>query len=344
MVVFVVLAAALTAGCVLAVVVPLLRRGKSGPAPAPGVALAAAAILALGGAALYVTWSNWSWHAAPAADSPQAMVARLARQLEADPKNLDGWLMLGRSYIVLQEFPLALRAFERADRLSEGKSVEALLGEAEVLALQDPAELSGRAGRLIERALALAPDSGKALFFGATVAARRGDLPLARERFAKLLALNPPENVRPLIEQQIRMIDEQQAAAAGTPTGVPAAAQPAAAAASASVRVNITLSPKLTGTSNLHAPLFVFVHRVGEGGPPLAAKRLESQFPQSVTLTPADSMIPGRTFAAGQAVQVVARIARSGTPVAASGDPYGEINYRVGEDGLLNLVIDQLTP
>jgi hypothetical protein len=30
--------------------------------------------------------------------------------------------------------------------------------------------------------------------------------------------------------------------------------------------------------------------------------------------------------------------------VAASGDPYGEVNYRVGEDGLLNLVIDQLTP
>jgi hypothetical protein len=80
------------------------------------------------------------------------------------------------------------------------------------------------------------------------------------------------------------------------------------------------------------------------GGPPLAAKRLESQFPQSVTLTPSDSMIPGRSFAAGQAVQVVARIARSGSPVGASGDPYGEITYRVGQDGLLNLVIDRLTP
>ena len=105
----------------------------------------------------------------------RAMVARLARQLEADPKNLEGWLMLGRSYVVLQEFPMALRAFERADRLSGGKNVEALLGEAEALALPDPAELTGRAGRLIERALVLDPDSGKALFFGATVAARRGD-------------------------------------------------------------------------------------------------------------------------------------------------------------------------
>ncbi|HUL17674.1 MAG TPA: hypothetical protein VLV29_00285 [Steroidobacteraceae bacterium] len=339
MVAFVVLAAALTAGCVLAVVVPLLRRGTG--APAPAAAVAAGAVLVLGGAALYVTWSNWRWQAAPSADSPQTMVARLARQLEADPKNLDGWLMLGRSYVVLQEFPLALRAFERADRLSEGKSVEALLGEAEALVLQDPAELSGRAGRLIERALVLAPDSGKALFFGGTVAARRGDVPLARERFAKLLTLNPPASVRPLIEQQIRMLDDQQSAA--TPTTAPAPGV-AAAAAPSSVRVNITVSPKLTGTSNLHAPLFVFVHRAGERGPPLAAKRLESQFPQPVTLTPADAMVPGRTFAAGQTVQVVARIARSGNPVAASGDPYGEITYRVGEDGLLDLVIDHLTP
>ncbi len=342
MIAFVVLAAALTAGCVLAVIVPLLRRGNSAPAPAPAVAVAAAAVLVVGGAGLYVTWSNWSWHAAPAADSPQAMVARLARQLEADPKNLDGWLMLGRSYVVLQEFPMALRAFERADRLSEGKNVEALLGEAEALALQDPAELTGRAGRLIERALVLEPDSAKALFFGGTVAARRGDLPVARERFAKLLTLNPPASVRPLIEQQIRLLDEQAAGTASTPAASPAT--PTAATVRASVRVNITVSPKLTGTSNLRAPLFVFVHRAGEGGPPLAAKRLESQFPQPVILTPADAMIPGRTFAAGQTVQVVARIARSGNPVAASGDPYGEVTYRVGEDGLLDLVIDHLTP
>jgi cytochrome c-type biogenesis protein CcmH len=318
---------------VLAVVLPLLR-SPGALAPAPWAALGAAGVLVLGSVLLYLAWSNWSWHAAPAADSPQTMVARLARQLESDPKNLDGWLMLGRSYVVLQEYPLALRAFERADRLSEGKNVEALIGEVEALALQDPAELEGRAGRLVERALALDPDSGKALFFGATIAARRGDLPLARERFAKVLAMNPPDNVRMLLEQEIRAIDDKLAAA---PTS--AAPQPAAGAA---VRVNITLSPAVTGDTA--APLFVFVRQAGQKGPPLAAKRLDSHFPQSVTLTPADSMMPGRSFAAGQQVQVVARIARSGSPVGASGDPFGEITYRVGQDGLLNLVIDRLMP
>ena len=88
----------------------------------------------------------------------------------------------------------------------------------------------------------------------------------------------------------------------------------------------------------------MFVREAGARGPPLAVKRLESHFPQSVALSPSDSMIPGRAFAAGQSVQVVARIARSGSPVGASGDPFGEITYQVGRDGLVSLVINQLTP
>lgn len=336
MITFVLLAATFTVAGVIAVAVPLLRRGAL--APASWAALGAGAVLVLGSALLYVTWSNWSWRASAPGDTPQTMVAHLARQLEQDPKNLDGWLMLARSYLVLQEYPLALRAFERADRLSGGMNAEALMGEAEALALTDESELEGRAGKLIERALVLAPDSGKALFFGATTAARRGDLPLARQRFARILELNPPDNVRPLIEGQIRALDERLAVQAAPAAGP----QPGAIAADAAVRVNITLSPAVSGGTS--APLFVFVRRTGEGGPPLAAKRLEARFPQAVTLTPADSMIPGRSFAAGQSVQVVARVARSGSPVGASGDPFGEVTYRVGQDGLLNLVIDRITP
>jgi len=246
MVTFVLLAAALTVAGVIAVVIPLLRggAGASAPGPAPWAAVAATVLLVIGSAVLYVSWSNWPWRTVTPGDSPQSMVARLARELERDPQNLQGWLMLGRSYIALQEYPLALRAFERADRLSDGKNADALTGEAETLVLTDESELNGRAGRLIERALVLAPDSGKALFFGGAVAARRGDLPLARARFVKLLGMDPPANVRPLIEQQITAIDGQLAGAAPASA---AAAQPPPPAAKpgAEVRVNVTLAPSL---------------------------------------------------------------------------------------------------
>src|SRR5262249_17024076 len=226
---FVLLAAALTVAVVSLIVTPLLRRTPAGAAPAAWMALGAAGLLVAGSAVLYALWSNWACHAPPAPAAPQSMVARLARQLEHDPANLQGWLMLGRSYTVLQEYPLAVRAFQRADRLSGGKSAEALTGEAEALALGDESELDNRAARLIDQALAIEPDSGQALFLGGAIAERHGDLPLARARFARLLELNPPPNVRPVIEQQIVSIDERLTSKPGSADAAqhPASQQPA---------------------------------------------------------------------------------------------------------------------
>jgi cytochrome c-type biogenesis protein CcmH len=344
MMIFVLLAAALTMASVIAMTIPLLRRAPAGLPGARWTALAAALLLVCGSAVLYVTWSNWPWHAPAVADSPEAMVSQLARRLEHDPQDLNGWLMLGRSYTALQEYPLAVRAFGRAVQLSGGRNVDALTGQAEALALNDESELDGRAGRLIEQALALEPDSGKALFLGAAVAARRGELPLARERFAKLLSLNPPQGIRPMIEQQIAAIDQKLAGTSTKAAAVQQAPAGSPQAGDALVRVNVSLAPSLASAAGAAAPLFVFVRDPSQGGPPLAVKRLENHFPQSVALSPADSMVPGRAFAAGQSVQVVARIARSGSPVAVSGDPFGEVTYHVGHDGLVSLVIDRLTP
>jgi len=356
MITFVLLAAVLTVAGVALIAVPLLKKAPVEFSPAPWAALTAAGLLVIGSVVLYVTWTNWSWHTQSADDSPQTMVARLARKLEKDPQDLNGWLLLGRSYTVLEQYPLATRAYQRADRLAGGKNVEALVGQAEALVRGDESEFDRRAGRLIEQALQLDPESGKALFFGAVAAHRRGDLPLARDRFAKLLALNPPDNIKPLLQQQIAAIDRQLA---GVPDDSGAAAQPrvadndnnsgangspGASDAAARVRINVTLAPSLSKSGEGAPPLFVFVRDPGRPGPPLAVKRLESHFPQTVELTASDSMMPGRAIAAGQKVQVVARIARSGNPVGASGDPFGEIAYLVGHDGLINIVIDRITP
>jgi cytochrome c-type biogenesis protein CcmH len=344
MITFVLLAAVLTIAGVALIAVPLLKKKPVEYSPAPWAALIATSILAIGSTVLYIRLTNWSWQTTTADDSPQTMVARLARKLEKDPQNLEGWLLLGRSYSQLQEFQLATRAFQRADRLAGGKNAEALIGEAEALARSDETELDRRAGRLIEQALALDPSSGKALFFGAAVAMRRGELPLARERFTRLLALDPPDNIKPLLRKEIDSIDQQLAG--GAPGAGPAGQPPVAAATdpAAKVRINVMLAPTLAQSASGSSPLFVFVRDPQRPGPPLAVKRLDSHFPQTVELTASDSMMPGRAIAAGQKVQVVARIARSGNPVGASGDPFGESAYLVGRDGLINIVIDHITP
>jgi cytochrome c-type biogenesis protein CcmH len=301
----------------------------------------------IGGAVLYATWSTWSWRAPEASTTPQTMVANLARKLERNPNDLEGWLTLGRSYSVLEQYPAAARAYQRANVLAGGKNVQALVGQAEALAMIDKNELDGRAGRMIEEAIALDPQNGKALFYGAASALRRNDLPLARERFAAILAFNPPANVRPILEEQIAAIDQRLAQSGGAPQPPASAstnAKPAAASSTAAVRVTVKLAPALGAAVPPSMPLFVIVRDPKQPGPPLAVKRLSSQFPQTVELTTADSMIAGRSFAPDQQVEVVARIARSGSALGAAGDPVGQVAYHVGRDGLVDIVIDRLTP
>lgn len=337
MILFVLVAAALALAIVAWVTWPLWRGAR--------LAAALTALLALAGTGgLYAYWSNWNWDETfRVADTPAAMAARLAKRLQDQPEDREGWLMLGRSYTALQQYPLAVRAYQRAYRLAEGRDAEALTGWAEALTLIDENELAGRAGRLFEEALALEPQNGKALFFSGIAAERRGDLPLARERFVALLALGPPETVRDILQQQVAGLDTAiaQGGAASTP---PAGGGGTAPAAAASIELRVELAPALAARIPADAIVFVAVRRPGEPGPPLAAKRLAAKFPLNVTLTPADAMMPGRSFAAGETVAVVARVALGGTPTASSGDPYGELGYDVGRDTAKTLVIDRLTP
>ncbi len=338
---FLLIAAALALAMVVWVARPLWREARL-VAVLTGVAIVA------GAGGLYAHWSNWNWQETfRVADTPAAVAARLARRLQDQPDDLAGWLSLGQAYTALQQYPLAVRAYQRAYRLADGKNAEALTGWAEALTLVDENELAGRAGRLFEEALALEPQNGKALFFAGIAAERRGELPLARERFVALLSLGPPDTVRGILQQQVQALDA--AIASGGAVGAAAAGgttQPADAAAStaASIDLQIQLAPQLAARVPPGASLFVAVRRPGEPGPPLAAQRLAAQFPLLVRLTPADAMMPGRTFAAGETVQVVARVALGGTPTASSGDPFGELRYDVGRDTARILVIDQLTP
>ncbi len=350
MMTFIVIAAAMGLAVAALLAVPLLSRRPVAP-PSPLTALVVLVVLLGGAAGLYSTFSNWKWSAAQAgtaAADPQTMVSTLARRLASHPDDLNGWLLLGRSYSVLQEMPLAIRAYERANELGKGANVDALLGLAEALVTQDDSQLAGRAGELVEKALILSPQSPKALFYGAAAAIQRRQLPLARERFETLLAENPPDNVRPIIQQQINAIDQALTAAGQPPAPVAAAAAGPAAAASggapARVRITIKLAPTVKFDGKSDAPLFVFVRDPKAAGPPLAVKRLTAHFPQTVELSSSDAMLTGHGMQVGQDVEIVARLSSSGGPLARAGDPFGAVPYHVAATGTVSLLIDRLTP
>lgn len=299
----------------------------------------AAALLAGVAVLLYAWSSHWTWPQEDAsADSPAQMVTRLAKRLEKEPNDVQGWLMLGRSYAALGQLPLAQRAYQRADRLEGGRNAEAILGMAEAMVLQADGAVDPRAGRLFERALELEPDSEKALFFSAVAAQRRGDTSLAISRFEKMLQLGPPENIRTILEEQI----VQLRAGAAAPSSAPVTS--ASAGEAPRVIVAVSIKPSLARDIQPGSTLFVFVRAPGRAGPPLAVKRLPAQFPVSVELTAADSMVPGLTFAPNDTVEVSAKVSADGSATPKSGDLIGSVRYIVGRDFKKSIVIDGLTP
>lgn len=336
---FLAAAALLIIACAALLLRPLLRR-REDVSPARATAIATIVLLTAG-AGLYAVFSEYSWQdSRDVADTPAAQAAALARQLAKNPDNVEGWLSLGGKYMDLEQFPLAARAYQRADELAKGRNAEAILGLAESLLANDVEEIRGRAGRLFERVLEIEPNNFKALFYGAVVALSRDDLELGRQRFETLLALNPPEHIRAIIEKQLQSITVAQAERAMRPA--PAASE--AGASGPEVKVRVSVAPNLQYSTGPQSALFVLARDPNQPGPPFAAKRLPLRFPTDVTLSASDAMLPQRRITTGQTLDVVARISLNGQPQSASGDPFGQVSYHVGKDGTLNLVIDRLAP
>jgi cytochrome c-type biogenesis protein CcmH len=346
---FVILAALMAALAAAVVTVPLWRERQSRL-----VGVIAGVLVAAAAAGLYPLWSNWSWHSTgqPQSNGPDvsAMVAKLEAHMREDPKDLRGWLMLGRSYVALERLDDALLAYDHAHQLDAGNA-EAALGLAEAMSLRAGGNITPEASLLFEQAVKLAPDNPKALLYGGFAAAERGDKATARARWQALKDMHPPAQIEQLLDVRIAELGLPTEGGASGPAMSGGAALPPAqnsasaeqSGADAAVNVTLSLAPALKAKLTQEAPLFVFAREPGAQGPPLAAKRLTTAaIGTQIHLSASDSMMPGRALASGQRVTITARVSFSGQPLPAAGDLYGELTYDVGHDGPRDLIIDRV--
>ena len=315
------------------IVIPMLRHRK-----ASGVGLSLVAVVLifpLAVAGFYVTASTYPWDdEAIVADSDRdsanqsnqppvgEMITELAARLEQEP-DVEGYILLARSYISLQRFPDAVDAWHKAWELTEGKSADVSLGYAEALILADRRTLKTSAVDLLETAIAEMPNDPRALWYGGLSAAERGQNDVAIDRFSRLLQTDLPTEFRMVVQEQLAKLGAAPALAADGSEAKSAAGEEGAGI---TVEATVDLDPALAGRVPPNATLFIFAQDSKRPGPPIAAKRLSAgAFPVTAVLTDADVMIQGNSLARASQLKIAARISASGNPIAKPGDLYGEV-------------------
>jgi cytochrome c-type biogenesis protein CcmH len=125
--------------------------------------------------------------------SPQQIAAnidKLAERLKQNPNDVQGWTMLGRSYMMQERFADAAGAYEHLTSLNP-KDADAWTNYAEALALANGQNLAGKPTEAINRALQIDPNNQKALDLAGSAAYQTGDYQKAMEQWQKLLKLLP---------------------------------------------------------------------------------------------------------------------------------------------------------
>ncbi len=161
-----------------------------------------------------------SRRAGSAVNNPRilAMVERLATRLESEPNDIEGWLRLGQSYMVLQRRRDAIEAYRQATRLAPDR-IDAQLAFAEAMYTPETPEsdLPEAFRKTIDRLLALAPDLPQTLYFGGVIAAVNGDTVKARALWNRLLMQTGLETpLGKLLQHRLGELGGQQADPADT--------------------------------------------------------------------------------------------------------------------------------
>ena len=265
----------------------------------------------------------------------EEMVTTLATRLESNPEDLNGWKMLGRSYMTIGNYSAAVTAFENAMQLESAQDSQTLVSLGEALLASTGGTIEGRISSMFENALALDPNNPQALFYGGIGAFNRTDKSLAADRWERLLALNPPAEIQGILQQRIA---EWRGEAPPQSTPPPAATSSASVVVSASISLTSDAAESLP----LDATVFVIARDPAQPSPPIAVTRRRlSEFPATVDLGDRESMIPGRTLSGFDEFELIARVSVSGQPIEQPGDWFGTQIVRPGENNNIELSINQ---
>ena len=270
-----------------------------------------------------------------AAGEPGIVIDKISTQLTRDPRNGELLYILARAYYARQQFSESAAAYEKLNAL-EPDDPSLLTDWADVIAQSQGRSMRGRPEELINRALAVEPDNGKALAMSGAAAFERQDYAMAVAQWEKLRARVAGTELGPQIEQSIA-----QARQAGNVKAMPptAAKKDAAATVSGRVLLGAALAKNAAPTDT------VFVVARAAAGPrtPLAVYRLQvKDLPAQFSLDDSQAMAPNLKLSGFNDIIVTARVSKSGNAIPQAGDlETAPMTVKLGAKDLA-LVIDRV--
>ena len=289
--------------------------------------------------------------------SLEVLVARLAERMQSHPEDLQGWMMLGRSYLAIDQKEQAVVAYAQAFRLAP-REPEVLLAYAQALA-QVAKSLGGKPAELIRTALEVAPTNPNALWMMGLVEIQQGAPAQAIAHWTRLQDQLAPDSENAQTLHRLIAETRQQAgipaesATPSLPSSAPVttvAAPPSDTAGpparAAAIQVQVTIGADMQGRFSPGDTLFVFARALSGPPMPLAVQRLKARdLPITLTLDDRMAMTPQMRLSNFPQVVVGARITRSGNAIPQSGDLEGEVKpVTPGQPEPVQVLIDRVHP
>jgi len=310
--------------------------------PAIWTAVVLAVALPLGSMGLYM------WVGQPEALNPLAlkspeqadpkdlakMAQTLAEKLQDKPDNLQGWVMLGRTYRTLENFDASLKAYDRALKLSDDDDLK--LERIEIIAMQRQGRFEGEPWNVIREVLQRDPQHFGALLTAGSASYAEGKFADALkfwEQARKPLDANHPDLAG--LENAIATVRDR--------LGMPAKQMPAASSG-LNVTGQVNLSASLKSKTSPNDVVFIYATPANGDRMPLAIfKTTVSQLPMNFTLDDSTAMTPDRKLSGAGEVMVKVRVSKSGNAMPQSGDLSGSLGpVKVGAKDLKLEIKDQI--
>lgn len=285
----------------------------------------------------------------------EAAVKTLRDRLEDDPDNPEGWLLLGRTLTAMQEYSAAAESYTQlVNALQRTEDNDRRLASAwglraEALFFRDNS-LTQDVQRAVDKALANDPAELNALSLLGIASFQAGKYEQAAEYWERILALDPEGKDAAVLRDGIARA-KQLASGKPLPTQSPSTSPAEVATKGPKLVVNTSLGEALAeqfSEAELSQMTLFVLAKAPEGqGPPMplaVVKASGAELPAVVTLSDDNAMTDTAKLSMFPQVDVIARLSRSGSPIAQAGDLEGRLSGHDLAPGAetVKLIIDRV--